>query len=139
MYESENHLADYESALAQAKAERQALIDSDRPNWQNSLAELLEWQQRHGVTAEELAEAENRALRIAIQLQDAGAWKLLNAGCHFHEMMAYFIFANNPRDIHFGEWANIHFDVAMRITSISTGIMVGTRSNEALKAFFSND
>ena len=129
-------MQDIEDYLAEEKekAERQNQIDSDRPSWRNSLADLLEWQDSHGVTSEELTEREAQMLLLAEQLQEAGAWKLLNAGCSFHEMMAYFTFANNPR-----EWANIHFDVAMRITMISAGVMVDTGSNEAIKSFFSNE
>ena len=150
--ELEDHLADRESKIAEAQAERQNLIDSDRPNWRNSLADLLEWQERHGVTAEELTEEEEAKLMLARWLTNTGANKLLSCKriLSSNKGSAYFeigYFDESGFYCQSGETHNVYFN-----TEGITGIRVELTADqfspyyshnpialEALKSFFSND
>jgi len=146
-----DHLAEYELAIAQAKADRQILIDSDRPNWRNSLAALVDWKGRHGVTAEELTDEEEISIRLAHLLTEVGANRLLNAGRFILRKRDEAMFEMGEYDGKYfcanGEGCTVVFnangiiDIRRRLLSLScdSQCVYSAIPTETLKAFFSNE
>ena len=136
MQEIEDHLADRESAIANEKADRKDLIDSDRPNWRNSLADLLEWQDRHGVTPEELTDKESVLLAVAEYISLGGISSLLKARAeYYHQEFVFLFFADSRCE------ARIKID-ANGVQSLQIGIYASGNepiSAGSVKSFFSND
>jgi len=138
--ELEDHLADREAEIANEKADRKDLIDSDRPNWRNSLSDLLKWQDRHGVQPEEMTPQEGTLLMIAQYLTIAEATKLLNASVYYNatHCMVYFTFHNDLR-----QYSHIMLDAnSSGVMAISSGIYASGNepiSAGSVKSFFSND
>ena len=136
MQEIEDHLADRESAIAEAKADRHALINSDRPSWRNSLNDLLEWQERHGVTAEEITSKELTSIALAKVLRDAGAGKWLNSHC---ELDVFEFIPNRAFFLSGTHWMTIRFTGIESVVVESVLKSTANPTPETLKSFFSNE